>query len=84
MSATELDNLVRVGKLKREPPTAGEVEGLIRSGRIRLQDAAREDLALESRFEAAELDSAGRFRNACASRTPMSERRCSTPKTTTP
>jgi len=49
----ELDNLVRIGKLKREPPSRREFDGLLRSGAARLADAANPDLALESRFDLA-------------------------------
>lgn len=50
---TALDNLVRTGKLKKEPPDEAEVEGLIRSGLARLKDAVNTTLALESRFDLA-------------------------------
>jgi hypothetical protein len=53
MSSAELERLVASGALKREPPTAGEVDGLIRSGRARLSDARRSHLSLESRFDLA-------------------------------
>lgn len=53
MTSPELDNLVRVGKLKREPPTEGEIAGLLRSAGERLGDAARADLAYASRFDLA-------------------------------
>jgi len=53
MTSTELENLVRVGRLKREPPRDGEVEGLQRSGQARLEDAANPSLSLESRFDLA-------------------------------
>jgi hypothetical protein len=48
-----LDNLLRIGKLKREPATVAEFDGLLRSGRIRLQDAMTPALSLESRFDLA-------------------------------
>jgi len=51
MSQRELDNLVRIGKLKMERPAKSELEGLLRSGRSRLTDAERSDLSLESRFD---------------------------------
>ena len=38
MSHPQLDNLVRIGKLKAEPPSQGELEGLGRSGLRRLSD----------------------------------------------
>lgn len=53
MAHTELDNLVRIGQLKTEPATTGEIEGLLRSGRHRLNDAGRMELSLESRFDLA-------------------------------
>jgi hypothetical protein len=53
MTSPELENLVRAGKLKREPPAAGEVEGLRSSGEARLADAPKADLSIESRFDLA-------------------------------
>lgn len=53
MTSPELENLVRAGKLKREPPAAGEIEGLQRSGEARLSDAPRAELSIESRFDLA-------------------------------
>jgi hypothetical protein len=53
MTSVELDNLVRIGRLKREPAAATEVKGLIRSGELRLADAAKVSLSLESRFDLA-------------------------------
>src|SRR6056297_2436909 len=53
MTQPELDNLVRIGKLKHEPPMQAELEGLLRSGSRRLADAERTDLSLESRFDLA-------------------------------
>jgi hypothetical protein len=53
MSSTPLDNLVRAGKLKREPPAPAELDGLIRSGAVRLKDAELPALSLESRFDLA-------------------------------
>jgi hypothetical protein len=31
MTSSELENLARIGKLKREPPTDDEIAGLLRS-----------------------------------------------------
>jgi hypothetical protein len=46
------ENLCGPGKpLKAEPPDAAEIAGLLRSAQARLIDAAREDLALDSRFD---------------------------------
>ena len=53
MSSEQLDNLVRIGKLQEEPPGDDEIEGLERSGRQRLEDAAREDPSYSSRFDLA-------------------------------
>lgn len=53
MSRTNLENLVRIGKLKAEPPSRAEIEGLVRSGKNRLRDAENESLNLESRFDLA-------------------------------
>ena len=37
MTSTELENLVRIGKLKREPPAEHELTGLLASGQRRLE-----------------------------------------------
>jgi hypothetical protein len=53
MSSAELDNLARIGQLKREPPGARELSGLLASGERRLADARRAELAFDSRFDLA-------------------------------
>lgn len=53
MTSDKLENLVRIGQLKKEPPRADELAGLERSGLSRLADAERNDLAFESRFDLA-------------------------------
>ena len=53
MPLPELDNLVRIGKLKAEPPATSELTGLLRSGSVRLADAQRGELSMESRFDLA-------------------------------
>jgi hypothetical protein len=53
MTSRELDNLTRVGKLKREAPTEDEIGGLLRSAEERLTDAARAELSYSSRFDLA-------------------------------
>jgi len=53
MSLAPLDNLVRIGKLKAEPAAQAEFDGLLRSGKVRLQDAGKSSLGLESRFDLA-------------------------------
>jgi hypothetical protein len=49
----QLDNLVRIGKMKEEAPAQAELDGLVRSGSVRLVDAANESLSVESRFDLA-------------------------------
>lgn len=53
MTSAELENLARIGTLKREPPVPSELEGLRRSGESRLADAEREDLSFDGRFDLA-------------------------------
>jgi hypothetical protein len=53
MTSPELDNLVKIGRLKAEPPADRELAGLLSSGIQRLKDASREDLAYASRFDLA-------------------------------
>jgi len=53
MLSSPLDNLVRIGQLKTEPPAQAELDGLIRSGQARLTDAMNTSLNLESRFDLA-------------------------------
>lgn len=53
MTREKLENLARIGQLKAQPPTEEEVNGLLSSGKTRLEDARREDLSLESRFDLA-------------------------------
>ena len=53
MTSSPLDNLVRIGKLKAEPPAQTEFDGLVRSGLVRLRDAENAALSLESRFDLA-------------------------------
>jgi hypothetical protein len=53
MSSSELENLARIGKLKRESAVQEEIGGLLRSAEERLKDAARADLSYSSRFDLA-------------------------------
>jgi hypothetical protein len=53
MTSDKLENLVRTGLLKQEPPRPDELAGLKQSGLSRLADAGRSDLAFESRFDLA-------------------------------
>lgn len=49
----ELENLARIGKLKREAGAHSEINGLIASGTARLRDAKNITLSFESRFDLA-------------------------------
>ncbi len=53
MTSDNLENLVRIGRLKKEPPRADELAGLKSSGVSRLADAERPELSFESRFDLA-------------------------------
>lgn len=53
MPSPQLDNLVKIGKLKVEAPAQAEIDGLIRSGSVRLVDAENDKLSFESRFDLA-------------------------------
>ena len=53
MAAAQLENLVRIGQLRREAPVADELAGLKRSAQSRLADATRPDLSFASRFDLA-------------------------------
>lgn len=53
MSKEELENLAKIGQLKREPPTRAEFNGMVSSAKKRLADAHNEDLSVESRFDLA-------------------------------
>ena len=51
MSSAELDNLVKIGKLKRESASASELEGLYKSAVERLADASHAELSVRGRFD---------------------------------
>jgi hypothetical protein len=53
LPSEELDNLVRVRKLKAEPAEPDEIAGLLHSGLVRLKDAGNTSLSLVSRFDLA-------------------------------
>jgi hypothetical protein len=53
MTSPELENLVRIGHLKPEPPSAREQQGLLESADARLADAAIRTLSFASRFDLA-------------------------------
>jgi hypothetical protein len=53
MGKQELDNLVKIQRLKAESPTRSEYTGMVVSARKRLVDAQRDDLDPDSRFDLA-------------------------------
>jgi hypothetical protein len=53
MSKQELDNLVRINKLKLEPASRSEFEGMVRSARARLTDAENQSINTDSQFDLA-------------------------------
>jgi len=53
MGRAELDNLVRIGNLKVEPPSRDEFEGMLKSARVRLADAQNVSLDPDSQFDLA-------------------------------
>ena len=53
MSSPELDNLVKIGKLKRDPASPRELQGLRDSALARLADAGQSGLSFDSRFDLA-------------------------------
>ena len=53
MAHEQLDNLVKIGQLKKAEATPEEIAGLIRSGLARLTDSKNDSLSIESRFDLA-------------------------------
>src|SRR6266404_6701260 len=53
MSKEELDNLVRINRLKTEPASPSEFVGMVNSARRRLVDAQNESLDPDSQFDLA-------------------------------
>jgi hypothetical protein len=53
MSKEELDNLVRINRLKAEPASRVEFAGMVKSAHTRLVDAQNESLDPDSRFDLA-------------------------------
>lgn len=53
MTLAELDNLVSTGKLKREPPSQSEFNGLVEQGEAKFEDCQIASLSLVSRFDLA-------------------------------
>ncbi len=48
-----LDNLVKIGQLKHEPPDQAEFDGMVASAKARLKDARLEGLSEDSQFSLA-------------------------------
>ncbi|MGM0415966.1 MAG: hypothetical protein ACQEQK_03350 [Thermodesulfobacteriota bacterium] len=53
MTYQQFENLVNTRQIKKESGDQREFDGLVKSGRIRLQDAKNTELSLESRFDLA-------------------------------
>jgi hypothetical protein len=53
MSKEELDNLVRINRLKAEPVSRSEFVGMVKSARSRLVDAQNKSLDPDSQFDLA-------------------------------
>jgi hypothetical protein len=53
VTSDSLENLAKIGSLKREAPAQAEVDGLVASGRERLGDAKNPANTLTSRFDLA-------------------------------
>jgi hypothetical protein len=53
MSKEELDNLVRINRLKAEPVSRSEFVGMVKSARRRLVDAQNKSLDPDSQFDLA-------------------------------
>jgi hypothetical protein len=53
LSKQELDNLVRINRLKVEPGSRSEFAGMLKAARTRLADAQNESLDPDSRFDLA-------------------------------
>ena len=63
MGKQELDNLVRIGRLKAEPPSRKEFDGMLASARRGLTDAQNESIETDSQFDLA-YGAAHRFASA--------------------
>jgi len=53
MTSPHLENLLKTGNLKAEPPDQNEFNGLLRSAKARLTDVHNGGLSIESRFDLA-------------------------------
>lgn len=50
MPLVKLDNLVKIGQLKHEPPDQNEFDGMVKSAEIRLNDVKISSLSQDSKF----------------------------------
>jgi hypothetical protein len=71
MGREELDNLVRIRKLKPEPASRKEFSGMVESARRRLADAQNESLDPDSQFD---LAYGAAHRLACVELAPIQKR----------
>ena len=53
MTLEHLDNLVKTRSLKEEPPDQGQIDGMVRSAKIRLADIEAQGLSEEGKFSSA-------------------------------
>ena len=53
MNHRSLDNLVKINKLKIEPPDQNEFNGMVKSATTKLQDISKSDLSIDSEFSLA-------------------------------
>ena len=53
VTLVNLENLVKIGQLKVEPPDQGEFEGMVRSAKSRLKDSRIQGLSEDSSFSLA-------------------------------
>lgn len=53
MTSRNIEDLAKIGKLKKESVGQAEFDGLLRSGRARLADARTSSLSIEGRFDLA-------------------------------
>jgi len=47
----KLENLAKIGSLKREPPDQNEIDSFVKSAQAKQKDAKNTGLSLDSRFE---------------------------------
>src|SRR5690348_16995017 len=60
MAKQQLDNLVRIARLKAEAPSRGEFDGMVKSARRGLADAQNESIETDSQFDLA-IEAAHKF-----------------------